>query len=347
MTRRRAPVPRERPGADIVTSDEELLREIARGRHDAVGELYARHAGAIFGMASQTFDPATAEEIVQDVFVAAWRSAASFDPSRGAARHWLFAIARHRISNELRRRSRHPGDGPASNEDAVAELRDAAPPADEALWRRRRGEILRAALTRLPEGERAALGLAYFEDLPHGAIASLLRVPLGTAKSRIRSGMARLRLAVGPLVAMLLVGILVVVAVRQRTGRSALARDERALEMLTSSDAVALRLAAAPGVPPEAHATFRFRPGSATAVVTLSHFPAAARGETDRGWARIGGRWILLGEAVPDAAGHARFIAEDAAIGNPPERLTVTRETGPAGAAPGGRTMAAWEPDRK
>src|SRR5690242_8741204 len=110
----RAPGPKLRPGADV-TSDEELLREIARGRHDAVGELYARHAGAIFGMASQTFDPATAEEIVQDVFVAAWRSAASFDPSRGGAKPWLFAIARHRISNELRRRSRHPGDGPASD----------------------------------------------------------------------------------------------------------------------------------------------------------------------------------------------------------------------------------------
>jgi RNA polymerase sigma-70 factor (ECF subfamily) len=335
-----------RPGADV-TSDEELLREIARGRHDAVGELYARHAGAIFGMASQTFDPATAEEIVQDVFVAAWRGAASFDASRGGARPWLFAIARHRISNELRRRSRHPGDAPGTDEDAVAELRDPAPAPDDALWRRRRGEILRAALSRLPEGERAAIGLAYFEDLPHGAIASLLRVPLGTAKSRLRSGVARLRLGVGPLVAMLLVGILATLFVRQRTGRGDLARDERALEMLTSSDAVALRLSAAPAVPPEAHATFRFRPGSPTAVVTLSHFPAAAAGEADRAWARIRGRWILLGEGVPDAAGHARFIAENDALGMPPERLAVTLESGPAGAEPGGRTMAAWEPDRK
>jgi hypothetical protein len=117
--------------------------------------------------------------------------------------------------------------------------------------------------------------------------------------------------------------------------------------MLTSSDSVALRLSAATGVPPEAHATFRFRPGSPTAVVTLSKFPATAPGETDRAWARVGGRWLRLGEAVPDAAGHARFIAEDAAIGTPPERLVVTRETGPAGAGPAGRTMAAWEPDRK
>ncbi|HYX19452.1 MAG TPA: hypothetical protein VFA98_01245, partial [Thermoanaerobaculia bacterium] len=60
-----------------------------------------------------------------------------------------------------------------------------------------------------------------------------------------------------------------------------------------------------------------------------------------------GGRWILLAEAVPDAAGHARRIAENAALGSAPERLLVTRETGPAGAEPGGRTMAAWEPDRK
>jgi hypothetical protein len=126
-----------------------------------------------------------------------------------------------------------------------------------------------------------------------------------------------------------------------------LSRDERALEMLTSSEAVALRLSAAPGVPPEAHATYRFRPGSPTAVVTLSHFPAAVAGETDRAWARVAGRWIRLGDAVPDAAGRARRIAENAALAAPPERLVVTRETGPAGAEPNGRPMAEWERDRK
>src|SRR5262249_16927985 len=163
MKTRRAPVRGYRPGADSVTSDEELLSEIARGRHDAVGELYARHAGAIFGMAAQSFDPATAEEIVQEGFLAPWPGAASFHPcaaaefvpSLGAAKPWLYAIARHRIANELRRRSRWPGDGAAADAEVAAALPDPAPDQAEALWRLRRGDILRAALARLPDSERA------------------------------------------------------------------------------------------------------------------------------------------------------------------------------------------------
>lgn len=347
MTRRRAPAPRERPGADIVTNDEELLSEIARGRHDAVGELYARHAGAIFGMASQTFDPATAEEIVQDVFLAAWRGAASFDPARGGARPWLFAIARNRISNELRRRGRRPADGPASEEDTVAQLHDPSPGPDDALWSRRRGEILRTALSRLPEGERAALGLAYYEDLPHGAIAALLGIPLGTAKSRVRSGVGRLRASLAPLAAALTAALLVLAGIALWTNRGAFLRDERALAMLTSSDAVSLRLGPAAGTPAGTHATYRYRPGSPIAVVTLSQFPPAAPGEVDRAWALAGGRWVLLGQAVAAPEGHPRLIAEDAALAGRPDRLVVSRERGPAGAEPGGRAVVAWEADRK
>lgn len=343
----RAPGPRLRPGADIVTTDEELLREMARGQQEAVGLFYERHARAILGMAASTFDAATAEEIVQDVFLAAWRGAASFDPARGPARPWLFAIARNRIANELRRRGRRPGDGPASEEDAVAELHDPSPEPDDGLWRRRRGEILRAALSRLPEAERAALGLAYFEDLPHGTIASLLGIPLGTAKSRIRSGVARLRAHLAPLAATLTAVLLVVLALVLRTDRGALLRDERALAMLTSSDAVSLRLGPAAGTPAGTHATYRYRPGSPIAVVTLSQFPPAAPGEVDRAWALAGGRWVLLGQAVAAPEGHPRLIAEDAALAGRPDRLVVSRERGPAGGEPGGRAVVAWEADRK
>ena len=133
----RAPGPRLRPGADIVTIDEELLREMARGQQEAVGLFYERHAGAVFGMAAQTFDAATAEEIVQDVFLAAWRGAASFDPARGGAKPWLFAIARHRIANELRRRSRRPQtESPGDDDgDAISGVPDATPDQAESLWR--------------------------------------------------------------------------------------------------------------------------------------------------------------------------------------------------------------------
>ena len=345
----RVPGPRPRPGTDATTAttDEELLGKIARGETEAVGLFYSRHAGAVFGMALRALDAATAEEIVQDVFLAAWRGAGSFDATRGPARAWLFSIARHRIANELRRRRRHPGDAPASEEDAVAELHDPSPEPHDVLWRERRGEILRAALARLPEGEQAALGLAYFEDLPHGAIASLLGIPLGTAKSRIRTGVARLRAHLAPLAATLTAILLILAALALRTNRGAFLRDERALAMLTSSDSVSLRLGPSPGAPAGTHATYRFRPGSPIAVVTLSQFPTAASGETDRAWALVGGRWILLGEAVPDRDGRARLIAEDPALAGRPERLVVSRESGPAGPEPGGRTVVAWEPNRK
>jgi hypothetical protein len=117
--------------------------------------------------------------------------------------------------------------------------------------------------------------------------------------------------------------------------------------MLTSSDAVAIRLTAAPGQDPATHATYRFRPGSPIAVVTFSKFPVPVPGETDRAWAFVGGRWILLGEAVPDASGHARFIAEAPALALAPERLIVAAESAAAGAAPGERTIVSWSADRK
>src|SRR5262249_59752435 len=101
----------------------------------------------------------------------------------------------------------------------------------------------------------------------------------GAGRWRIRWGVARLRVSLGPLVAALLVGVVAALLVgRLGPGRRALSRDERALDMLTSSEAVALRLGAAPDAPPETHATYRHRAGAPLVVVTLSHFPAPAVG---------------------------------------------------------------------
>src|SRR5215470_13052229 len=89
-------------------SDEDLLRELASGNEEAIGALYARHAALLLRISAQAFDRATAEEIVQDAFVAVWKNAASFDPARGPLRPWLLQITHFRIANELRRRSRRP-----------------------------------------------------------------------------------------------------------------------------------------------------------------------------------------------------------------------------------------------
>ena len=78
------------------------MRELVRNRPDALQPLFARYAHLVFHMASQSLDPGTAEEIVQDVFLSVWRRAQTFDPKRGAFRPWLMQIAHFRILNELR-----------------------------------------------------------------------------------------------------------------------------------------------------------------------------------------------------------------------------------------------------
>ena len=96
---------------DPIQSDEELMIQLAAGRQDALGPLHGRYASLIYNMAAQTIGGATAEEIVQDVFVAVWRKAGTFDPSRGSFRSWVLRIAHLRVLNELRR----AGDGSRSS----------------------------------------------------------------------------------------------------------------------------------------------------------------------------------------------------------------------------------------
>jgi RNA polymerase sigma-70 factor (ECF subfamily) len=330
-------------------TDEQLLQEIASGNEEPIGTLYQRYAPIVFGMAAQALGKSTAEEIVQDVFVSVWRGAASFDPKKGAARAWLLQIAHYRIANELRGRSRRPRTVEDPEGEEAARLPDPSPDQAEEAWLAHRRRILQRALEQLPPPQRQALGLAFFSDLSHGEVAGVLGLPLGTVKSRLRAGISQMRARLAPIAAALLVLILAAGLLLLRiSGRQAeLARDDRALTMLTSSDAVAIRMTAAPGQDPATHATYRFRPGSPIAVVTFSKFPAPAPGETDRAWASVGGQWVLLGEASPDASGHARFIAEAPALVSAPERLLVAAERGPAGAAPSERTIVSWSADRK
>ena len=89
--------------SDPSLSDEDLMSQLAAGRQEALGPLHGRYASLIYNVAAQSIGGATAEEIVQDVFVAVWRKAGSFDPARGSFRAWVLRIAHHRVLNELRR----------------------------------------------------------------------------------------------------------------------------------------------------------------------------------------------------------------------------------------------------
>jgi len=180
-------------------TDETLIRQLAAGKQDALGLLHRRYAPLIYNLAAQTLDRAAAEEIAQDVFVIIWRKADTFDPVRGAFRPWVLRIAHMRILNELRRRRRRPQVAPDPDGLRLGAMADDAPAPEETVWRDYRRETVREAITHLPPPQRQALGLAFFEELTHEQVADFLDLPLGTAKTRIRAGLRKLRVYLAPL----------------------------------------------------------------------------------------------------------------------------------------------------
>lgn len=324
-------------------SDEALMRALASGDADAIGPIYARYAPTILGMAAQAVGRATGEEILQDVFLAVWKNAPSFDPKRGAVRPWLLQIAHYRIANELRRRSRRPETHEDPQAAPLATAPDPSPDQSVEAWHAFRRSVLRRALDELPDAQRQALGLAFFDELSHEEIARVLRLPLGTAKSRIRAGLAGLRVRLAPLLAVLVIGAaLAWLGVQTAIRRRDLARDERALAMLTASDSEAIRLSASSGVPDATHATYRRRPRTPIGVLTLSNFPAARAGRTYQAWVLRTGRWISLGTVRSDAAGKARLIAEAPELAFRPEAVEVTLEPAGGSPAPTGPKVVSW-----
>ena len=175
------------------TTDEELVRQLAAGRQAALGPLYGRYAPLLFAIATKKLDRGTAEEVIQDVLVAVWRHAASFDPAQGSVRPWMLQIGRRRVSNELRRRWARPLERPDPAGDVLAQLLDPELGPAERVARDERRAAVRTAMATLPLPQRQALALAFFEDLTHEQVAAALNVPLGTVKSRIRDGLQKLR----------------------------------------------------------------------------------------------------------------------------------------------------------
>jgi RNA polymerase sigma factor (sigma-70 family) len=135
-------------------------------------------------------DDGGAEELAQEVLLAVWRRAASFNPALASVGTWVFTIARNKRIDRLRRERR-----PELDPDDPALVPDPAVGADVALDHAQTGGRLRAAIGSLPEEQAQLLRMAYFEDKSHRAIAAETRLPLGTVKSRIRLALIRLRAA--------------------------------------------------------------------------------------------------------------------------------------------------------
>lgn len=193
--------------------------------------------------------------------------------------------------------------------------------------------------------QRAALDLAFRDDLTHEQVAAELGLPLGTATTRIRTGLQQLRSTLGPQwAALVALGLLVALGVRYGTERATQARLDRALAMVTASDSVNLRLGAAPATPGETHARYRSRAGAGIAVVTFSKLPPPPAGNVYQAWVRHGTTWTPLGTVLPDADGGARLIAESPALDASPDGVQVTIEPRGGSAAPSGRVVVAWTP---
>jgi RNA polymerase sigma-70 factor (ECF subfamily) len=333
---------------DVETSDEELMRQLAAGRPEALGPLHARYAALIFGLAAQSLDRAAAEEISQEVFVAVWRRSATFDAARGPFRAWVLQITRSSVLNELRRRSRRPRTAMEFDGAGGDRLADPGPDPAESAWRGHRRAAVRAAVDALPPRQREALSLAFLDDLTHEQVAAFLNLPLGTTKSRIRSGLKALRGTLAPLVAagLMLAGLLTIAGLREHSQQAALRRHERALALVTRSEVVPLPLGPAPGTNPEAHGNYRGRPGVDLAVLTVSYLAPAPAGFEYRAWASHGGRWTLLGRVHLNAEGRSLIIAEGPALVATPDALLVTLEPvanrTDAGSIPTGRPVVRW-----
>jgi RNA polymerase sigma factor (sigma-70 family) len=169
-------------------SDEVLLALVARGDEEALASLYDRYAGVAYAVALRVVrDSGLAQDAVQDAFLAAWRTAAGFDPARGTGSTWLLTLVHRRavdvVRREQRRRAEPLGEG----------ARDAGGTVDEDALIRDRRRAVQEALARLPPEQRQALELAYYGGLTQSELAEQLGLPLGTVKSRMFAALARLR----------------------------------------------------------------------------------------------------------------------------------------------------------
>ena len=172
------------------SDDRRCIARIAAGDAGALGELYDRYSRVVFGVVLRIVaSPEAAEEVAQDVFHAVWRRAGTYRPERGSVKGWLFQIARNAAIDRLRTVDRHASDeGTMEGVDLAADMN-----VEDRVLVNARAEGVRLAVAELSPETREALALAYWMGLSQTEIAAKTGVPLGTVKSRIRSGMQKLR----------------------------------------------------------------------------------------------------------------------------------------------------------
>ena len=171
-------------------SDGSLVVAIGRWREDALAEAFRRHAGAVYALARRVLGDGTlAEEVVQEVFLRLWSAPERYDPARGSLRSFLLAQSHGRAVDLLRSNSSRR----RREEREAAQSAEAGYDIEREVWDLAVADQLQEAVKLLPPEERKAIELAYFGGHTYREVATMLSQPEGTVKSRIRSGLKRLR----------------------------------------------------------------------------------------------------------------------------------------------------------
>jgi RNA polymerase sigma-70 factor (ECF subfamily) len=174
-------------------ADEELMPLIGAKDPEAFEVFYDRHGGVAYSLAYRIVgERAAAEDVTQEAFISIWRSGARFDRTRGSVRSWMLSIVRNRAIDSLRGKA---GKAPklTFDDDAVLEQRPSGELTEEEAMRRETASEVRGALGHLPGDQSKVIELAYFGGFSQSEIASMLGVPLGTVKGRMRLGLEKIR----------------------------------------------------------------------------------------------------------------------------------------------------------
>ncbi len=178
-------------------SDQELVALAREANADAFEVIYDRHATAAFSLARRICGTrAMAEDVVQDAFLSFWRRLDRYDAARGELRSWLLRIVHNGAIDRLRGSRLH--EGRRVGDDGIEERLQAPERTDLEVEQREQAREVRGALEALPSEQRQVVELAYFDGLTHTQIASLLDLPVGTVKGRMRLALSKLGAQLGP-----------------------------------------------------------------------------------------------------------------------------------------------------
>ena len=175
----------------LLLADEDLISLVGGGDSAAFAALYDRHGRAAYSLAYRMMgERQTAEDLVQEAFLAVWRRIGSYRAERGSVRTWMLSIVHNRGIDQLRSISSR-----RRTQDKVEAVAQTSQPSEAfaETWRNFRRDQVREALEALPPEQSKILDLAYFSDCTHVEIAGLLNIPLGTVKGRMRLGIEKMR----------------------------------------------------------------------------------------------------------------------------------------------------------